>query len=151
MANQRQIRNKDQTQKSTKALSKTMQPNKSKISINNFKKIKKLGQGTYGSVFLVEYQSKSFDMKEIDKSSIQKQISKIHIESKRQFYNNIKDDKYLYLIANFVKLGELFFHLKKSRSSLEVWMFNQPKYSLPQMIFLIEYHIQRSKTRKHSP
>ncbi|CAD8084997.1 unnamed protein product [Paramecium sonneborni] len=160
MGNQCQGRDEEKTQKSNKALTQTMQTKKPKISIQDFKKIKKLGQGAYGSVFLVDYKSQQYAMKEIAKSRIQRESTKNHIESERQILSQTKsqylvelkyafqDDKNLYLIVNYVKGGELFYHIREAGYfNLEVCKF----YSAQIFMALQDLHNQNIIYRDLKP
>lgn len=49
---------------------------KKELKLTDFKKVKKLGQGAYGSVYLVSYNEKEFAMKVIPRSRVKKESTK---------------------------------------------------------------------------
>ncbi|CAD8179866.1 unnamed protein product [Paramecium octaurelia] len=158
MGNQCKGVGEERTEKSNKALVQTI-PSK-KPRLQDFKKLKKLGQGAYGSVFLVEHQNELYAMKEISKSRIQKKSTKQHIDSERQILQCTKskylvelkfafqDDKNLYMVVNYVKGGELFFHIREAGSfTLEICKF----YSAQILMALLELHNQNIIYRDLKP
>ncbi|CAD8175243.1 unnamed protein product [Paramecium pentaurelia] len=158
MGNQCKGRDEHRTEKSNNSLSQSI-PSK-KPRLQDFKKIKKLGQGAYGSVFLVEHRNEYYAMKEIAKSRIQKQSTKQHIESERQILQSTKskylvelkfafqDEKNLYMVVNYVKGGELFFHIREAGSfSLEVCKF----YSAQILMAILDLHNQNIIYRDLKP
>lgn len=57
---------------------------KKELKLTDFKKHKKLGQGAYGSVYLVSYNDNLYAMKVISRSRIKKESTKQHIEEERK-------------------------------------------------------------------
>ncbi len=100
---------------------------KIKISISDFDIIKVIGKGSYGKVFLVRKKSNSklYAMKRLKKEYLKIKNQQEHTKSERKlleiinynfivnFYYAFQDEKYLYIITEFMQGGELFFHLYK--------------------------------------
>ncbi|CAK81087.1 unnamed protein product (macronuclear) [Paramecium tetraurelia] len=158
MGNQCKGVGEERTVKSNNGLAQNI-PSK-KPRLQDFKKLKKLGQGAYGSVFLVEHKNEFYAMKEIAKSRIQKKSTKQHIDSERQILQCTKskylvelkyafqDDRNLYMVVNYVKGGELFFHIREAGSfTLEICKF----YSAQILMALLELHNQNIIYRDLKP
>ena len=100
---------------------------KIKISNSDFEILKLIGKGTYGKVFLVRKKSNSklYAMKRLKKEHLKLTNQQEHTKSERKlleiinytfivkFYYAFQDEKYLYIITEFMQGGELFFHLYK--------------------------------------
>ena len=120
-----------------------------KLKVNDFQKIKLLGKGSFGQVYLVRLKNnnKIYAMKILDKFVVRESHQEEHTKIERDllsrtnccFIVNIKfafqDLEKLYLITEFMQGGELFFHLhKEKRFSNE-----KAKFYLIEIILAIEY------------
>ena len=97
------------------------------ISINDFEKIKIIGSGSFGNVYLVKNKNNNhyYAMKSLEKSLIKQKQQEEHTISERILMSKLKnplmvklyycfqDKKYLYFIMEFVQGGELLYHLRK--------------------------------------
>ncbi|MES1923138.1 hypothetical protein MHBO_004681, partial [Bonamia ostreae] len=111
-------------EKIIKELTKSQSSSNSKVNMDDFDKLKVLGRGTFGKVTLVRKKSNS-------KIYAMKELSKKDVLQKNQFENTMNEreilqlvnhpflmnlryafqtDTKLYLILDFYKGGELFFH-----------------------------------------
>ena len=98
-----------------------------KISVNDFDKIKIIGSGSFGNVFLVQYKKNKqyYAMKILEKSLIKEKNQEEHTISERILMSKLnhplmvklfycfQDEKHLYFIMEFLQGGELIYHLKK--------------------------------------
>ena len=98
-----------------------------KISVNDFDKIKIIGTGSFGKVYLVQYKKDEqyYAMKMLEKSLIKEKDQEEHTITERILMSKLKnpllvklfycfqDAKYLYFIMEFIQGGELIYHLKK--------------------------------------
>ena len=119
------------------------------ISLDDFQKLKVLGQGSFGKVYLVKNinSEKVYAMKVLDKKYIinKKQIS--HTKTERIALEKLKhpfisklnyafqDSINLYFITEFLQGGDLFFHLKKSGEFKEKVV----KFYMAQVLLALEY------------
>ena len=120
-----------------------------KSSIANFKELKVIGIGAYGKVFLVQKEKTNelYAMKRLKKSDIKHEKQKEHTKNERdtliklshpfivKLYYAFQDDKYLYLITEFMQGGQLFSYLKKN-PQLKT---NQAKFYLSEIFLSLQY------------
>lgn len=102
-----------------------------KFRIDEFELIRTLGTGSFGRVFLAKRKEDPngtpVAIKRLKKSVLIRQKQVDHILSERkilgsishpflvEFVGSFKDDRYLYIILEFVPGGEFFTHLRKTR------------------------------------
>ena len=98
-----------------------------KVSLKDFKILKKLGKGAFGKVLLVhnEELNKYFAMKILKKKFIEKNKQQIHIKTERKIleiiehpfvaklYYAFQNSEKLYLLTEYMPGGEMFYHLHK--------------------------------------
>ena len=98
-----------------------------KVSLKDFKILKKLGKGAYGKVLLVhnEELNKYFAMKILKKKFIEKNKQQIHIKTERKIleiiehpfvaklYYAFQNSEKLYMLTEYMPGGEMFYHLHK--------------------------------------
>lgn len=98
-----------------------------RYSLEDYKKLKLIGSGSFGKVYLVR-NTKSheiFSMKAISKNTIVKYKQMAHTKTEKLVLMSIncpfairmeqffKDNSYVYFIIPFIQGGELYYHLKK--------------------------------------
>ena len=100
-----------------------------KLKFEDFEILKLLGKGSYGQVCLVRLKvnNKLYAMKILDKLLLKEKNQEIHTKSERDlmvkvhcpFIINIKsafqDEKYLYIVTDFMQGGDLYYHLQGKR------------------------------------
>ena len=98
-----------------------------KVSLKDFKILKKLGKGAFGKVLLVhnEELNKYFAMKILKKKFIEKNKQQIHIKTERKIleiiehpfvaklYYAFQNSEKLYMLTEYMPGGEMFYHLHK--------------------------------------
>ena len=98
-----------------------------RISLNDFEKIKTIGSGSFGNVYLVKNKNNNqyFAMKTLNKSLIKIKNQEEHTISERlllaklnnplivKLYYCFQDVKYLYFVMELIQGGELLYHLRK--------------------------------------
>ena len=101
--------------------------NINKININDFEKLKTIGSGSFGNVYLVRYKKdqKIYALKVLYKSIIKQKRQETHTINERilmshldnplmvKMYCCFQDEKHLYFLMEFVQGGELFYHLRQ--------------------------------------
>ena len=119
-----------------------------KLKVKDFQRIKLLGKGSFGEVYLVRYSNnKTYAMKILDKNYIREKHQEQHTKIERDllsrtncsFIVNIKfafqDNTNLYILTEFMQGGDLFFHLHREKR-----FFNEKaKFYLVEIILAIEY------------
>jgi serine/threonine protein kinase len=124
-------------------------PSGLKLKLNDFERLKLLGKGSFGQVYLVKskYSDKIYAMKILDKNVIREGRQEGHTKIERDllvkincpFIVNIKfsfqDKNNLYILTEFMPGGELFFHLHKERR----FSNEKAKFYLIEMILALEY------------
>jgi RAC serine/threonine-protein kinase len=90
----------------------------------DFKRIKQLGKGAFGNVFLVESEQKFYAMKVIPKSRLIDSKEKEHLRQERAILEKsnfpflisleyaFQTPNHLYMVMEYAAGGELYFHLK---------------------------------------
>ena len=118
-------------------------------SLDDFKPLKVLGQGSFGKVILVknENNDKVYAMKILEKQFLIEKHQISHTKTERIALEKLKhpfivklnyafqDNKNLYLITDFLPGGELFFHLKKSAGFKEKVV----KFYMSQVLLALEF------------
>jgi serum/glucocorticoid-regulated kinase 2 len=119
-----------------------------KLKTDDFEKLKLIGKGSFGEVFLVKCKSnnKYYAMKVLDKQTIKKYNQEEHTKSERDlmvkvecpFVVGIKfafqDTANLYLLTEFMQGGELFFHLFREKR----FKNEKARFYLTEIILAIE-------------
>ena len=112
-----------------KALNNDDNPLGIKLKSEDFEKLKLIGKGSFGEVYLVQFKTnnKYYAMKILDKKTIISFNQEEHTKTERDlmvkvncpFIIDIKfafqDKQYLYLLTEFMQGGELFFHLFREK------------------------------------
>ena len=120
-----------------------------KIKNEDFERLKLIGKGSFGEVFLVKLKSneKIYAMKILDKEKIKSYDQEEHTKSERDlmvkincpFIVDIKyafqDKQYLYMVTEFMQGGEMFFHLFKEKRFTN----EKAKFYLVEIILAIEF------------
>ena len=120
-----------------------------KIKNEDFERLKLIGKGSFGDVFLVKLKSneKIYAMKILDKEKIKSYDQEEHTKSERDlmvkincpFIVDIKyafqDKQYLYMVTEFMQGGEMFFHLFKEKRFTN----EKAKFYLVEIILAIEF------------
>jgi len=133
--------------------SNTYVPSKD-ITINDFQKLKLIGKGSFGKVFLVKNirNNKLYALKILVKDLIRQKRQIIHTKTEREILEKMdhpfivklkyafQDDNKLYMITKFLQGGDLFFHLKNETKFTE----ERTKFYSCQIILAIEY-LHRNK------
>ena len=98
-----------------------------KVSLKDFKILKKLGKGAFGKVLLVhnEELNKYFAMKILKKKFIEKNKQQFHVKTERKIleiiehpfvaklYYAFQNSEKLYMLTEYMPGGEMFYHLHK--------------------------------------
>ena len=122
---------------------------KKKISIDDFEKVKVLGQGNFGVVYLIKKKNKNkyYAMKVLSKKAINEKRQENHTKTEREILERIKHpfivnliyafqtETDLYLITPFMQGGDLFFHLHR----LGYFNEERAKFYLVEIIIALHY------------
>jgi len=110
----------------------------SQMSLDQFEQSVTLGTGTFGRVYLVRHKptGKFYAMKTLKKTEVVRLKQVEHINSEKQIlsairhpfivnlYRSFQDEKYLFMLEEYVIGGEMFSHLRRAgRFSNEVTRF----------------------------
>ena len=120
-----------------------------KLKNDDFDRLKLIGKGSFGEVFLVKLKSnnKIYAMKILDKEKIKTYDQEEHTKSERDlmvkincpFIVDIKyafqDKQNLYMVTEFMQGGEMFFHLFKEKR----FKNEKAKFYLVEIILAIEF------------
>ena len=120
-----------------------------KLTYQDFTPLKLLGRGSYGQVCLVRLKlnNKLYAMKVLDKALLKSKHQELHTKAERDlmvkincpFIVNIKsafqDEKYLYIISDFMQGGDLYYHLHQNR----VLDFERAQFYISQIVLALEY------------
>ena len=120
-----------------------------KLTYQDFTPLKLLGRGSYGQVCLTRFKlnNKLYAMKVLDKSLLKEKHQELHTKSERDlmiklhcpFIVNIKsafqDEKYLYIISDFMQGGDLYYHLHDQG----VFNFELAQFYLSEIVLALEY------------
>ena len=123
--------------------------NHSKISENDFTKIKLIGKGSYGNVFLVRYNKNNmiYAMKVYKKSDLREKNQENNTKSERNLLTQInfpfivevkfafQTDSKLFLVQEFIQGGDLFFHIHSGQK----FSTQKTKFYLVEIILAIEF------------
>lgn len=118
-------------------------------TLDDFKQLKVLGQGSFGKVILVknENNEKLYAMKILDKKFIVKKNQISHTKTERTMLEKLKhpfivklnyafqDSKRLYFLTEFLQGGELFFHLRRNSGYKE----KEVRFYMCQILLALEY------------
>ena len=118
-------------------------------TLEDFKHLKILGQGSFGKVVLVknENNNKLYAMKILDKKYIVKKNQVSHTQTERVLLEKLKhpfivklnyafqDSKRLYFLTEFLQGGELFFHLRRNSGYKE----KAVRFYMSQILLALEY------------
>ena len=124
------------------------------ITINDFQKLKLIGKGSFGKVFLVKNirNNKFYALKILVKDLIRQKRQVIHTKTEREILEKMdhpfivklkyafQDDNKLYMLTKFLQGGDLFFHLKNEN----VFSEERTKFYACQIILALEY-LHRNK------
>ena len=119
------------------------------LKVKDFQRIKLLGKGSFGEVYLVKSNSnnKTYAMKILNKDYIRERQQEKHTKIERDllsrtncsFIVNIKfafqDNSNLYILTEFMQGGDLFFHLHREKRFTD----EKAKFYLIEIILAIEY------------
>lgn len=144
-------------------IQKISQFSSNKITLKDFEKVKLLGQGAYGNVFLVKavgVDNLYFAMKVVNKLRLKNQKQKNNVINERNIMTKInfpflavlrfalQDADNLYFFTDFAQGGELFFHMKKEGRFFE----DKVKFYCAEIILSLEYlHSQKIIYRDLKP
>ena len=120
-----------------------------KLKYEDFTILKLLGKGSYGQVCLVRLKvnNKLYAMKILDKLLLKEKNQEIHTKSERDlmvkvhcpFIVNIKsafqDNKYLYIITDFMQGGDLYYHLHIHHT----FYFEQAQFYISEIVLALDY------------
>ena len=123
--------------------------NHSKISENDFTKIKLIGKGSYGNVFLVRYNKNNmiYAMKVYKKSDLREKNQENNTKSERNLLTQInfpfivevkfafQTDSKLFLVQEFIQGGDLFFHIHSGQK----FSTQKTKFYLVEIILAIDF------------
>ena len=123
--------------------------NHSKISENDFTKIKLIGKGSYGNVFLVRYNKNNmiYAMKVYKKSDLREKNQENNTKSERNLLSQInfpfivevkfafQTDSKLFLVQEFIQGGDLFFHIHSGQK----FSTQKTKFYLVEIILAIDF------------
>ena len=118
-------------------------------TLEDFKHLKILGQGSFGKVILVKNQNndKLYAMKILDKKFIVQKKQVNHTQTERVLLEKLKhpfivrlnyafqDSKKLYFLTEFLQGGELFFHLRRNSGYKE----KAVRFYMCQILLALEY------------
>ena len=118
-------------------------------TLEDFKHLKVLGQGSFGKVILVQNQNnnKLYAMKILNKKFIVKKNQVSHTQTERVLLEKLKhpfivrlnyafqDSKRLYFLTEFLQGGELFFHLRRNSGYKE----KAVRFYMSQILLALEY------------
>ena len=120
-----------------------------KISENDFTKIKLIGKGSYGNVFLVRYNKNNmiYAMKVYKKSDLREKNQENNTKSERNLLTQInfpfivevkfafQTDSKLFLVQEFIQGGDLFFHIHSGQK----FSTQKTKFYLVEIILAIDF------------
>ena len=120
-----------------------------KLTYNDFTILKLLGRGSFGHVVLARLKrnNKLYAMKILEKSSLKLKHQEIHTQSERDlmvkihcpFIISIKsafqDEKYLYIVSDFMQGGDLYFHMHNAHE----FDFELTQFFAAELVIALEY------------
>ena len=119
------------------------------LKINDFQRLKLLGKGSFGEVYLskLRINDKIYAMKILNKNFIRESHQEEHTKIERDLLSRIncifivaikfalQDKDNLYIISEFMQGGELFFHLRKEKRFTN----EKARFYLVEIILALEY------------
>ena len=119
------------------------------IQESDFEKLKLLGKGSFGKVYLIRQKKteKLYAMKILSKEYLKEKNEQEHTKTERQLlsqlnnpfiinlYYAFQNEKYLFLISDFIQGGDLFFHLRRER----FFSNEKSKFYICELILALEY------------
>ena len=120
-----------------------------RLSYKDFIPLKLLGRGSFGQVILarLKINNKLYAMKILDKSQLKIRHQEIHTQTERDlmvkiscpFIINIKsafqDEKYLYIISDFMQGGDMYFHMHEQHK----FELDLTQFYISELVLAIEY------------
>jgi serine/threonine protein kinase len=120
-----------------------------KLTFEDFIPIKLLGRGSFGQVILARLKAnnKLYAMKILDKTLLKNRHQELHTQTERDlmvkvkcpFIVNIKtafqDNKYLYIVSDFMQGGDLFYHMHEARK----FDFELTQFYSAEILLALEY------------
>lgn len=105
----------------------------SRVSVDDFELLKVIGKGSFGKVFLVKmiHTDKVYAMKVLSKEVVKRRKQVEHTRTERRIMGSIhhpfivtlryafQSKEKLYMVSDYCRGGELFFHLKRRRTFSE--------------------------------
>ena len=121
----------------------------SKISEKDFTKIKLIGKGSYGNVYLVRYNKNNsmYAMKVYKKSDLREKNQENNTKSERNLMTKInfpfivgvkfafQTDSKLFLVQEFIQGGDLFFHIHSGQK----FSSQKTKFYIAEIILALEF------------
>eukprot|EP00917_Polyrhabdina_sp_WS-2016_P024418 GHVP01052870.1.p1 GENE.GHVP01052870.1~~GHVP01052870.1.p1 ORF type:complete len:244 (+),score=28.59 GHVP01052870.1:168-899(+) len=136
---------------STPSKSTDVAPTVKKFKLEDFTVVRTVGTGSFGRVFLVKSKENPVGppmaIKRLKKAEVIRQKQVEHILSEKKILQSVrhpfivssvgsfKDDRYLYLVMEFVVGGEFFTHLRKCRRFED----NVAKFYAAQISLMFDY------------
>ena len=120
-----------------------------RLCYNDFIPLKLLGRGSFGQVVLtrLKINNKLYAMKVLDKSLLKNRHQELHTQAERDlmvkihcpFIVSIKsafqDEKYLYLVSDFVQGGDMYFHMHEAHK----FSFELTQFYISEIVLALEY------------
>ena len=120
-----------------------------RLTYNDFIPLKLLGRGSFGQVILarLKINNKLYAMKILDKSLLKARHQELHTQAERDlmvkincpFIVNIKsafqDEKYLYLVCDFMQGGDMYFHMHAAHK----FQFELTQFYISEIVLALEY------------
>ena len=120
-----------------------------RLAYNDFIPLKLLGRGSFGQVVLarLKINNKLYAMKVLDKSVLKVRHQEIHTQTERDlmvkihcpFIINIKsafqDEKYLYIVSDFMQGGDMYYHMHAASK----FPFELTQFYISEIVLALEY------------
>jgi serine/threonine protein kinase len=119
------------------------------LNYNDFIPLKLLGRGSFGQVILarLKINNKLYAMKVLDKLLLKSRHQELHTQAERDlmvkihcpFIISIKsafqDEKYLYLVSDFMQGGDMYYHMHEARQ----FSFELTQFYVSEIVLALEY------------